>query len=144
MNKYAKQSCCCFFNPRTPGGESKVCHLETQPCWTGPGQACWLPREGWPHPSSGEKKKSDRERIRRRAFVAFSAHAGGQQLCARRPEDVGEVLHEIARGLEHPQHLLVSSRNELEPPDRGQALHVVAVDLRAGDFVPRLLPGERF
>lgn len=91
-----------------------------------------------------EKKQSDTERIRRRAFVAFGPHAGGQQLVARRPEDVGEVIHEITGGLEHPQHLLVSSRYELEPPDRGQALHVVAVDLRAGDFVPRLLPGERF
>lgn len=71
----------------------------------------------------------------------FGAHTGGQQLFARRPEDAGKVLHEIPGGLEHPEHLLVGSRDELEPPDRRQALHVVAVDLRPGDLVPRLLPG---
>lgn len=67
-------------------------------------------------------------------------HTRGQQLFTWSPEDVSKVLHEIPGRLEHSQHLLVGSRYEPEPPDHRQALHVVAVDLRPGDFVPRLLP----
>lgn len=155
MNKDAQQS--WLFFPRTLGCKPKACHLETQPCWTGPGQACWLPLEGWQHASSkkthnhinmssyaSESGLLSTSQTKGRAFVQFGAHAGGQQLFARSPKDVGKVLHEITGGLEHPQHLLVGSRHELEPPDRRQALHVIAVDLRAGDFVPRLLPGKTF
>lgn len=146
------------FFPRTPGCKSKVCHLETQPCWTGPGQACWLPLEGWRRPSGKKinnqthkhpqlcKWERPAEHISDQgwAFVEYGAHTGGQQLFTWSPKDVGKVLHEITGGLEHPQHLLIGSRYELEPPDRRQALHVIAVDLRPGDFVPGLLPGETF
>ena len=140
------------------GCKSKARHLEKQPCWTGPGQACWLPLEGWQHPSSEKRNNQTYKhqlflseggllspfQTKGQAIVEFGTHTGGQQLFAWSPKDVGKVLHEITGGLEHPQHLLVGSRHELEPPHRRQALHVVAVDLRAADFVPRLLWGQTF
>lgn len=146
MNKHPKLSFC------------SVRHLEIQPCWTAPGQACWLPLEGWRRPSSEtinnrthkqrrfwvRAVRSACSRTRKKRKRKAGTHAGGQQLFTRSPEDVGKVLHEIPRGLEDSQDLLVGSRYEAEPPDRRQALHVVAVDLRPGDLVPVLLPDDAF
>lgn len=49
---------------------------------------------------------------------------------------VGKVLHEVTWSLKHTQHFFIRSRDELESADHGQALHVIAVDLRPGDLMP--------
>lgn len=69
-----------FFFPRTLGCKSKVCHLETQPCWTGPGQVCWLPLEGWQLPLS---KKITHQTHKQRVRVACLAHFRTEVWCSR-------------------------------------------------------------
>ena len=95
-----------------------------------------------------ERGERERERERERDGTERygkpeATHAGGEQLLQRRPGDVGEVLHEVPGGAENPQHLLVGPGDELEAADRGQALHVVAVDLRARHLVPGRLRTSR-
>lgn len=63
-------------------------------------------------------------------MINVDTHTARQQLIPGRPGDARKVLHKVTRGLKHSQDLLVGSGHKLEPPDRGETLHVVAVDLR--------------
>lgn len=66
----------------------------------------------------------------------LKTYVWSQEFLQRSAYNVGKVLHEVTWSLKHTQHFFICSRYELKSANRGQALHVIAMDLRPGDLMP--------